>query len=147
MKKTLKFFIFFVFFPIFTFGCSNSQVEVEKYIIVNNKKIIIELADSEAEKIKGLSKRAELKSNEGMLFVYNDYKIRNFWMKDMLFPIDIVWIKDNKIIGIEKNLQPETGDNLKIYKSPIPVNYVLEINSGFCDQNNIKDGDYLNINL
>lgn len=63
----------------------------------------------------------------------------------MLIPIDIIWIKDNKVAGIEHNLQappPGTSDSsLTLYNSPEPVDYVLEVNADWANQNNIKVGD------
>ena len=61
----------------------------------------------------------------------------------MLFPIDIIWIQDNYIIAIEKNVPIPTGDqqNIPQYRSPQPVNYVLEVNAGFTDKTNIAIGN------
>ena len=112
-----------------------------------NGTISAELASSPTEQAQGLSGRISLNPNAGMLFVFPDDRQPLFWMKDMNFPLDIVWIKDNKIIKIDKNLPPEGKRPAKTYTSGTPVNYVLEFNAGFCDQNNIKVGDEIKYHL
>lgn len=81
----------------------------------------------------GLSGRKEIGS-DGMLFVINPPRQISFWMKDMFFPIDIIWISDSKISGIEKNVPMPpadiTDDKLHLYNSPSPVDYVLELPAG-----------------
>ena len=81
-----------------------------------------------------------------MLFVINNNKVTpTFWMKDMRIAIDIIWIKNSKIIQIDKNVDPpapNTPDNkLKLYSPKSAVDYVLEVNSGYSDLHNIKVGD------
>jgi hypothetical protein len=83
-----------------------------------------------------------LDENSGMIFVFNNEK-PVFWMKDTKIAIDIIWINDNKVVGIEKNVQPEQGKKdieLKRYPAPTAIDYVLEVNAGFSDRNNIKVG-------
>jgi hypothetical protein len=110
--------------------------------MVNGIKIKVELAITPQAQIKGLGNRLSMPSDHGLFFEYRDYKIRSFWMKDMLFPIDIVWLKDNQIIGIEKNVSvSEPNAELKHYTSPEPINGVLELQAGFTDHYNIKTGD------
>ena len=116
-------------------------------LTINNQTIKLEIAKSQKEITKGLSGRKELKKDKGMLFIFPDYQIRNFWMKDMLFLIDIIWILDNKIIGIEKNVPLSTDVPLPIYQSPQAINYVLEVTAGFSDKNNIKINDPVIFNL
>lgn len=98
----------------------------------------------------GLSGRQTLGKNEGMLF---DFKTPKndlfFWMKDMLFDIDIIWIADKKIIGITPNIpSPEKDKGLEIkdlrlpaYSPPSDVDQVLEVNAGWSEKNKIKIGD------
>lgn len=115
--------------------------DVSKTIKINNLEIKVEIAKSNEERSKGLSNRTQLDSNTGMVFVFSKDSKPIFWMKDTKIPLDIVWINDNKIIGIEKNVQPEIGindRNLKKYPAPASIDYVLEINGGITDKNNIK---------
>lgn len=115
-------------------------------VTIDNVKTEIEVAKTETEREKGLSGRQSLDSGKGMLFVFGeDSAAPKFWMKDMLIPIDIIWIKDGKIIRIDKNVPipaKNTPDSkLKTYSAGSFVNYVLEVNAGFSDTNSIKVGD------
>ncbi len=115
-----------------------------KVILPNGKVVIIQVAESIDEQKKGLSGRTTLGVNEGMLFIFNTKLIPNFWMKDMLMSIDIIWISDNKIVDLSSELVPESyPDNS--YSPQYPVNSVLEVNAGFIKKNNLKVGDMLDI--
>jgi hypothetical protein len=128
MKKHYRLPLIIIVVLIFSCGCSFAKNKYS-YVEINGEKITVEIAETENEKIAGLSKKNKLGDNQGMLF-----------------SIDIIWIKDEKVVGIEKNILPEFENKPTIYKSPIPINYVLEVNAGFCDKKNIKEGDHLNFN-
>lgn len=112
---------------------------------INEKVIILNIAHTPEEKSKGLSGRASLSKNEGMLFVFEQEGFPSFWMKDMLISIDIIWILNDSIVDIHKNIpapEPESPhSNLPLYTPEKPTNYVLEVNAGFVDRNNINIGD------
>jgi uncharacterized membrane protein (UPF0127 family) len=113
---------------------------------INEKVINVELAKTKEERAKGLSGRASLEANSGMLFVFGpDDPIPSFWMKDMLIPLDLIWIKSGKIIRIDKNVPipgKSVSDNkLKTYSAGTPVDFVLEVSGGYSDSNLIKVGD------
>jgi len=107
--------------------------------------IDIEIADTDKERIKGLSGRKNLEENEGLLFVFDTEGYHGIWMKDMNFNIDIAWLdKNKKIIHIEKNVSPKTYP--KVFyafeeEKPILSLYVLETKSDFFEKANIKVGD------
>lgn len=101
----------------------------------------VEVADTEFLQTKGLSGRDAIPANYGMLFVFPDLAIRQFWMKDVKFPLDIVWIQNDKVAGIIYGAQPESGDNFTIYESPEPVSMVLEVKAGEISNYGIKAGD------
>lgn len=105
------------------------------------------LAKSDAEKIKGLSGRDKLATNQGMLFVFKDPGMYPFWMKNMKFPIDIIYISNDKIVDIFKNAQPATEDpkTIVVVKPSENANYVLELNAGEATKNNMKKGDTVNL--
>ncbi len=107
---------------------------------INNSQFLVEVAQTNAEKSLGLSGREGLNTNAGMLFIFNKPSKQYFWMKDMKFPIDIVWIDENKkIVGFEENAKPE--DYPEAYPSSQNVSYVLEISSGEVEKLGIKVGD------
>lgn len=112
-----------------------------KIIKVDNTEINVEVSKTTEERSKGLSNREKLDDNSGMIFVFSKGSKPTFWMKDTKIALDIIWINDNKIVGIEKNVQPEIDkkdSELKKYTSPSIIDYVLEVNAGFSDKNNIK---------
>ncbi len=107
---------------------------------IGGKIIQIEIADTNTERTQGLSDRASLPQDTGLLFIFPSPTTPGFWMKDMRFSIDIIWLDENwKIIGIEKNLAPESYP--KLFYPPSPIKYVLEVNAGFSDKNNLKVGE------
>ncbi len=115
-------------------------------VIINDKIIEVEIAGTAETHYRGLSNRKNLCENCGMLFVFPDKKERTFVMRNMNFPLDIIWIDDDKIVKIDKNLPPEGKNPANNYNSGAPVNYVLEVNGGFADKNNIKTGNKITLN-
>ncbi|MBI1872167.1 DUF192 domain-containing protein [Candidatus Collierbacteria bacterium] len=77
------------------------------------------------DKQVGLAKYSSLKQNQGMLFRYPTKGNYQFWMKDMKFDIDIVWITDNKVMGINRG---EFKDPLKLIDPPVLVDTIIEVN-------------------
>lgn len=91
--------------------------------------LIIERAETPAAQAQGLSGRKDIPENFGMLFVFPVAETRTFWMKDMLVPIDIIWLDDaGRIIGIEASVSPDTYP--AVFHSPVAVRYVLEMRAG-----------------
>lgn len=115
----------------------------QKTIIIGEKEITVEVAKSNEERAKGLSNREKLDENTGMVFVFNKNSKPSFWMKDTKIALDIIWINDDKVVSINKNVQPEPNKkdyDLKKYPAPSEIDYVLEVNGGFSEKNNIKAG-------
>lgn len=115
-----------------------------KEIKIDNLTLKVEVADSEEERARGLSGRRKLEEDGGMLFVFEKENVfPSFWMKDMLIAIDIIWINDGEVVKIDKNVGPETGrstQELTLYYPDEPIDYVLEVSSGFSDKNGVKEG-------
>lgn len=124
----------------------------EQAITIGEAKLQVEIADTPETRSQGLSDREKLDDGYGMLFVFdsNDTKRPGFWMKNMNFDLDIIWIKQNQIIGISPNV-PKPADpkilnsNLPIYYPPSDVDSVLEVPSGWSTQHQIKVGDYVSL--
>lgn len=142
----LIFFIFLIFFLIFIFFNFANKKKAEKFSRAQVKNVFInlEIADSELEQYRGLSYRKELEPSAGMLFLFPDKQKRSFVMRDMNFNLDIVFIDENRIVDIYKNL-PFSEDEQKIlYTSSVPVDKVLELPGNFCEENNIFVSDLIN---
>lgn len=98
-------------------------------IKIGDSVIKVEVADTDAERMQGLSDRKSLEKGYGMLFIFDKPYQYGFWMKDMNFPIDIIWLDEEfKVISIERNVGPETFP--KVFYPPIPIKYVVETNVG-----------------
>lgn len=122
----------------------------ESTVNIGTKTINVQVAASENERTKGLSGVESLDENSGMLFVFDTKDTSPiFWMKDMLIPLDMIWINGGNVIRIDKNIpkpSPGTPDSrLKTFSAGVPVDYVLEVNAGFADQNKIKVGDSVSV--
>jgi uncharacterized membrane protein (UPF0127 family) len=118
-----------------------SGKEVTKNVLIGNKTIIVEVADTPAKRTEGLMFRDFLGENEGMLFVFDNEDYYSFWMLNTKIPLDIIWINKNKeIIDIERNLQP-CPSNCPLYSPDEKALYVLEVNANYTFENDIKVGD------
>ena len=105
-----------------------------------------EISDNEIAREKGLSGRTSLDAGRGMLFSFVIPSMHGFWMKDMNFPIDIVWIDaTHRVVGINDNLQPSSYPNT--FFPPKNISFVLEINAGAAKEFGIKVGDVLKFDL
>jgi uncharacterized protein len=98
---------------------------------------------------RGLAVKNQLKESEAMLFVFEESAQHSFWMKDMKFPIDIIWLdSDGKVVHIEQNLQPCVSVLICTSYSPdIDSQYVLETVAGFTQRHNISVGTNIDIEL
>lgn len=115
-------------------------------ILVNDKTFIVKVAKSEKDKQVGLSKTKVIAENQGMLFVFDDADYHSFWMKDMNFPIDIIYIRDDKVTTVIENAKPETNEqDLEIYQPDEASDKVLEINAGVAKKYNIKKDTQIKI--
>lgn len=120
-------------------GCSPPPNAL--YIGDKETAVFIEAADNFFERSKGLMGRKNLDDNKGMLLIYKNNEILSVWMKNMLIPLDIIFIDKNKrIVDIKENIQP-CQKECPIYSSETPAMYVLEVNAGFVERNGIERGD------
>lgn len=136
----------FIFLKGNPFGSSYKKAVV----YIRAQEFRVDVAESMAQKAKGLGGREELAPDEGMLFVLNPPAERSFWMQDMLIPIDIIWIREGRIIGASENAEPEPGvppHRLKKYQSPDEVDYVLEVRAGTFDKMNFEVGDGVRVDF
>ena len=79
-----------------------------------------------------------------MLFVFEERKPHRFWMKDMQFPLDIIWLDNHRIVHINHNAKPATSDDEPdVMTSPVPVNFVLEIAAGRAAKLRLKKGQQM----
>ncbi len=111
-----------------------------KQLLINGQVFNVEVADTPKLLVRGLSGHTPLSSREGMLFIFNTPGDYGIWMKDMTFPIDIIWINENnRVVTIEKAVSPQTYP--KVFHSSVNSLYVLETASGEANRINLKNGD------
>ncbi len=126
-RATLEIFAFAAFFIAIVVVLANYSYPSQ--VILGGKVFRVEVVDTEALLQKGLSGHAPLQNNEGMFFVFQTPDNYGFWMKDMTFPIDIIWMDQNfKITHIESRVSPDTYP--KIFYPNANSLYVLEISAG-----------------
>ncbi len=127
------------------FSQSNTPAETKiTKAIIRDYPISLEIVDSPATMARGLSYRERLAPDNGMLFDFTKQqnKMPSFWMKDMRFDLDIFWIANNTIIGIEKKVPRPAGNTpLPTYSPPGAIDYVLEMNAGWSEAHTIRNGD------
>lgn len=103
--------------------------------------VSVEVANTPRTHEQGLSGHAPLGPNEGMLFLFPDTKVYAFWMKDMLFPIDIIWIREGRIVDITTDVAvPVEGQELQLYRPIEVIDTVLEVKAGFAREHGLKLG-------
>ena len=136
----LAFFVFYYFHSRISQPRYSKQGNRISLLYVNDQKLEVEIVDASDKRALGLSGRTELCANCGMFFVFPEKSQYSFWMKDMLFDLDIVWISGDKIVYIAKNVSHEKGASESI-NPPSEADKVLEISSGQSDTLGLRPGD------
>jgi len=113
--------------------------------IVNGKVLSLEIADSPEERRVGLMFRDPLPENHGMLFVFGREQAYSFWMMDMRFSLDIIWIDSNGIVVHIENNVPPCSRACPSYQPNVSALYVLEVNAGFADSIDLHEGTFIEI--
>lgn len=111
-------------------------------IIIGDTVVTVEIADTPVSRAQGLSGRDSLPADQGMYFPLEQSARHSFWMKDMRFPLDIIWIREGKIVDISENVPYPAGDQPPATVQPKePADAVLEVNAGFTERHGLKIGD------
>ncbi len=120
-------------------------IESEFTIYIGDQAMKVTVADTLAERKVGLSNVAGLRDLQGKLLIFDDEDYHGIWMKDMLFPIDVIWIdNDLEIVHIESNVQPSSYPDT-IYGPPKPARYILETKAFFASSYKLNVGEKINI--
>lgn len=129
-------------------ACTIRRDEPEiKYLELGANKITVELARTQLAHYRGLSGRDKLCDDCGMLFVFPEPRKTAFVMRDMKFPLDMIGIREGKVVAIDENAQPENETDLTVYQNKEVVDYVLEVNAGIVGRWGIKVGDEVVLNF
>lgn len=118
---------------------TTSSPEFSHPLTIGESHILVAYAKTETELQQGLSNTAPLRFDQGMLFIFPSPRQDAFWMKDMNYPLDIIWLDaDKKVTDIEPNLSPTSYP--KSFGPDAPASYVLEVSAGFAAKNTIVVG-------
>lgn len=116
----------------------------QRAIVVAETALVAKIADSPEKQVRGLSGVRYIKPLEGLLFTYERSDFHGIWMKDMNFPIDVIWFDQyQNVIHIVENMHPDSYP--KVYLPDSPSRYILEVKAGFVDKYDIKKGDFLQV--
>lgn len=144
--KYLLFIIPLIFLPILILNniCLPSNdflgYSVSK-VKVGNKKYCLYFADTLEKRTSGLSNKT-ITESEGMLFTYEEPGFRRFWMKEMLYSLDLIYIKDGTVVDYHENVSPDTYP--KTFTSSSPANKIIELKAGEIKKSSLKKGDSIN---
>lgn len=119
-------------------------ISKEQPLVTFNNKVPlrVDVVDTPEGRARGLSGRERLGPTEGLLFVFEENDYHSFWMKDMLFPIDIIWIDGNFIIvDIKRSVRPDTFP--RVFEPKDPARFVIETNANFTDSFGIEVGSFV----
>lgn len=121
----------------------------EPKVTINSTTFIVMLATTSAERERGLSGRVNMAENKGMLFIFDYPSHYSFWMHEMKFPLDMIFILNDRVVSIYENLPPLTDGypNPAQWGSEVVSDRVLEINAGLAKKYGIKVGDEVRFNI
>lgn len=146
MKKISIFILIILALVLFAVSKDLNKKEYPDFsrAYIGNTTLSLLIADTDNERIKGLSGLESIEDNQAMLFIFSREGIYSFWMKDMNFPIDIIWInKDFKIVSIKENATPESYP--EVFYPEAKALYVIETNVGIVAKEGIKIGEAIEI--
>jgi uncharacterized protein len=148
----LKVFILLLGLVVAGISCVNSTAvtqysdePINVQVGENNFKTIVR--DDAFERSKGLSGTESLTNEEAMLFIFAGPNKQSFWMKNMKFPLDFIWIRDGIVIGVNEDIPHPDANDGKTARvgSPGPVDMVMEINAGQIKEQGIRIGESITI--
>jgi hypothetical protein len=119
-------------------------------IMVDDVPLVVQIADTEPRRVRGLMFQDQLPLDQGMIFVFDKPGLYPLWMLNMQFSLDMIWFdKDGKVVHIEKDVPPcKTPLEIAACQSIVPDGqalYILEVTSGFVDNANITKDSILEI--
>lgn len=118
------------------------------YVCHKENCVSVDVVSNESDMERGLIGHKELGQDQGMLFVFNNDTRHQFWMKNMTFDLDIVWISfEGRIVYIGHHVPACKKDPCPIYSPGKPSRYVVELNSGYTTSHGWNAGDYLILNF
>ncbi len=131
-------------------GCgADAGIPDEPTVTIRDRVVAVEIARTQAEQAQGLSDRSSLVWHRGMLFVYDQADFLSFWMRRMHFDIDIVWIREGRIVGIAAFVPYPRANPMRpvTLRSPELSDMVLEVPAGYAQTHGWQRGDRVTVDL
>lgn len=134
---------------LFYFVFWNKPANLEPEILgcrdveIGGKTFILERSFTDETRQKGLSGKLTMPEDEGMIFEFENKGIYSFWMKDMYFPIDIIFVNDETVTDVHKSVEPKNFP--ETYSNTVPGNFVIELASGETEKTKIQIGEKIKI--
>ena len=134
--------VFIILIPLIIFSLPGSTTDLVVFgTSSGNVSVPVEVMRTREELQNGLMYRESLDPDSGMLFIFSSPKTLNFWMKNTLIPLDMIFISDSRnIVKIEHDVPPCEIDPCPNYGG-VHAKYVVEVNVGFAENRGIKEGD------
>lgn len=148
-KLILAFIVILVIFVGFAYLQFSKNAVPKSKVTINKQTFSVKVATTSAQQQQGLSGVKSLPQDQGLLFIFSTPQRYPFWMKNMQFPLDIIFMRDNKIVDFVQDVPaPKSGEtNFPIYQPSTEADKVLEINAGLVKKYNIKRNDAVKIDL
>ncbi len=147
MKKWTSLFLIIASLAVvgwLVFVDDQSSVKEDRKIRVGESEVVVEIADEPVEWAQGLSGRESLGESEGMLFLFPESRKQSFWMKEMKFDLDMLFIDERKVVEIHENVpapvEGQDGKEIKV-QTKLEAEWVLEVNAGWVEKNGVEVGD------
>jgi uncharacterized membrane protein (UPF0127 family) len=151
-RLSVTFFVFLIFFLFFSslvlrpssflFVPSHANADSPTQVCFHDRCFIVETMDTQEKRSRGLQDRTSLPADQGMLFVFPTEDIFNFWMKDTLITLDMIWVNEAlKIVDLKTDVPPCIKEPCPLYIPSAKARYVLEFNAHFTQTHGLKVGD------
>jgi uncharacterized protein len=126
-------------------GCDRTPAEGLNTVAmrIGDRTFTLEVAADEETRTRGLMFRESMPEDHGMIFVFHDEQLRGFWMKNVEFPLDIIFLDSaGRVVSI-RQMHPDQGR--RITYSQEPAKYAIELNLGMAERAGVQVGDFLHI--
>lgn len=144
LKRISRLLSFCLLFSLIVCSAETREEKFVKIFLPDGFTVTAELAVTDEERQLGLMFREKINPDQGMLFVFEEEDLLSFWMKNMRFSLDILWLdKDKRIVHIERRVPPCEKLPCPSYASEYPAKYVLELKAGSVDEHKLKMLDRL----
>lgn len=123
------------------------MLPISAHAIIGDRKFELEVARTQQQQAMGLMYRKSLADNRGMLFIFESPQPIRFWMKNTLIPLDMIFLRDGKVVAIAAAVPPCKTETCPSYGTESPVDRVIELRGGLAKEIGLKVGDQVKINF